>query len=101
MYDIRWIRENPEAFDDGLARRGLPPQSAELIALDAPEYFLQIATRDHLAPIVRALVDARTDMQRSVVTVYSTMHLWTREQSLTGVKEIANEVRRALRQRLS
>jgi seryl-tRNA synthetase len=34
MHDIKWIRENPEAFDRGLARRGLPPQSAELIALD-------------------------------------------------------------------
>ena len=34
MFDIRWIRENPEAFDKGLARRGLQPQSASLIALD-------------------------------------------------------------------
>ena len=34
MFDIRWIRENPEAFDKGLARRGLEPQSASLIALD-------------------------------------------------------------------
>src|SRR3954466_77689 len=34
MHDIRWIRQNPEAFDRGLARRGLPAQSAELIALD-------------------------------------------------------------------
>ncbi len=34
MHDIRLIRENPEAFDAGLARRGLPPRSAELIALD-------------------------------------------------------------------
>src|SRR5438046_8551006 len=34
MHDIKWIRENPEAFDRGLARRSLPPQFAELIALD-------------------------------------------------------------------
>jgi len=34
MHDIRWIRENPDAFDRGLKRRGLEPQSAELIALD-------------------------------------------------------------------
>src|SRR3954447_15297665 len=34
MHDIKWIRENPEAFDRGLARRGLPPESAKLIALD-------------------------------------------------------------------
>ncbi len=35
MYDIRWIRDNPEAFDEGLRRRGVPPRSEELIALDA------------------------------------------------------------------
>jgi seryl-tRNA synthetase len=34
MHDIKWIRDNPEAFDRGLARRGLPAQSASLIALD-------------------------------------------------------------------
>ena len=34
MHDIRLIRENPEAFDAGLARRGLPAQATSLIALD-------------------------------------------------------------------
>ncbi len=34
MHDIRSIRENPEGFDTGLARRGLAPQSAALLALD-------------------------------------------------------------------
>ncbi|MFO6428663.1 serine--tRNA ligase [Erythrobacter sp. W302b] len=34
MHDIRLIRDNPEAFDAGLSRRGLPPQAASLIALD-------------------------------------------------------------------
>ncbi len=34
MYDIKWIRESPDAFDRGLARRHLEPLSARLIALD-------------------------------------------------------------------
>ncbi|KEQ52803.1 serine--tRNA ligase [Sphingobium chlorophenolicum] len=34
MHDIRFLRENPAAFDAGLARRGLEPLSAELLALD-------------------------------------------------------------------
>lgn len=34
MYDIKWIRENAEAFDNGLRRRGLEPLSASLLALD-------------------------------------------------------------------
>lgn len=34
MHDIRFIREDPQAFDAGLARRGLDPAAAELLALD-------------------------------------------------------------------
>ncbi len=34
MFDIKWIRENPDAFDAGLAKRGLDPASASLIDLD-------------------------------------------------------------------
>src|SRR5712672_3043723 len=34
MHDIKWIRENPDAFDRGLARRGLPPESKRLLAID-------------------------------------------------------------------
>jgi seryl-tRNA synthetase len=39
VFDIRWIRDNPEAFDAGLAKRGISPGgdvafAAELIALD-------------------------------------------------------------------
>jgi seryl-tRNA synthetase len=34
MYDIKWIRENAEAFDTGLKRRGLEPLSSSLLALD-------------------------------------------------------------------
>lgn len=34
MHDIRFIRENPDRFDAGLARRGLAPQAAALLAID-------------------------------------------------------------------
>ncbi|MGB6734038.1 MAG: serine--tRNA ligase [Xanthobacteraceae bacterium] len=34
MPDIRFIRDNPGAFDAGLARRGLPGEAKRLIALD-------------------------------------------------------------------
>ena len=34
MHDIKWIRENPAAFDRGLERRGLPAESGKLLALD-------------------------------------------------------------------
>jgi seryl-tRNA synthetase len=34
MHDIRAIRENPAQFDAALARRGLPAQSAAILAID-------------------------------------------------------------------
>jgi seryl-tRNA synthetase len=34
MHDIKWIRDNPEAFDRGLRRRGLPGEAHRLIELD-------------------------------------------------------------------
>ncbi|MGH6856632.1 MAG: serine--tRNA ligase [Methylocella sp.] len=34
MYDIKWIRDNAKAFDEGLSRRGLKPEAARLLALD-------------------------------------------------------------------
>jgi seryl-tRNA synthetase len=35
MHDIKLIRDDPAAFDNGLRRRGLPPQSAEALKRDA------------------------------------------------------------------
>ncbi|MDP9837936.1 seryl-tRNA synthetase [Neorhizobium huautlense] len=34
MLDIKWIRENPQALDAALAKRGAEPQAASLVALD-------------------------------------------------------------------
>ena len=41
MHDIKAIRDNPDAFDRGLARRGLAPMSSDLLKIDA-------ARRDHV-----------------------------------------------------
>ncbi|MEL7171996.1 MAG: serine--tRNA ligase, partial [Pseudomonadota bacterium] len=35
MHDIRFIRENPEAFDKALMRRGGEGASAEILEIDA------------------------------------------------------------------
>jgi len=43
MYDIRWIREEPEAFDAALKRRGLAALSGEILALDAKRREAQTA----------------------------------------------------------
>jgi seryl-tRNA synthetase len=43
MHDIRLIRDNPEAFDAALARRGVEPVAARLLLLDAGRR--EVATR--------------------------------------------------------
>ncbi|MBW3098125.1 serine--tRNA ligase [Pseudohoeflea coraliihabitans] len=48
MLDIKWIRDNPEALDRGLKKRGAGAQAAELIAADEKR---------------RALVQSLQDMQ--------------------------------------
>ncbi len=35
MFDAKWIREHPDAFDAGLQRRGLEPASGRIIDIDA------------------------------------------------------------------
>ncbi|MEM1200536.1 MAG: serine--tRNA ligase, partial [Pseudomonadota bacterium] len=47
MFDIKWIRENPEAFDAGLARRGVGPTSQDVLKLDQ-------ARRDHVQKLQEA-----------------------------------------------
>jgi seryl-tRNA synthetase len=49
MHDIRWIRENPEEFDRGLARRGLAPRAAEVLALDQRWRAFETAAQESLA----------------------------------------------------
>ncbi len=34
MFDLKWIRENSEAFDEGLKKRGMAPLSADVLKID-------------------------------------------------------------------
>lgn len=34
MFDVKWIRDNPEAFDAGLAKRALAPASQDVLKID-------------------------------------------------------------------
>ncbi len=47
MFDIKWIRDNAEAFDAGLKKRGLAPVSKTLLELDE-------ARRQHLTRLQEA-----------------------------------------------
>jgi seryl-tRNA synthetase len=49
MHDIKAIRENPEAFDAGLARRGLAALSPSLLAIDQHKREVQNKLQDMLS----------------------------------------------------
>ena len=49
MHDIRFIRDNPQAFDAGLRRRGLEPMSAAILELDAKRRTAQTRAQEMLA----------------------------------------------------
>ena len=49
MHDIKSIRAEPAAFDAALARRGIAPASARLLALDAELRGLQTTQQEALA----------------------------------------------------
>jgi len=49
MHDIRFIRDEPQAFDAALARRGLAPMSSDLIALDEKRRAIATALQEQQA----------------------------------------------------
>ncbi|MCZ4288516.1 serine--tRNA ligase [Hoeflea alexandrii] len=58
MLDIKWIRENPEALDAALAKRGAEAQSGQLIALDE-------ARRSHVGAL-QALQERRNAASKEI-----------------------------------
>ncbi|MBV8549109.1 MAG: serine--tRNA ligase [Alphaproteobacteria bacterium] len=64
MHDIRFIRENPEAFDKGLARRGLSTVSPEILAFDAERRATQTSLQE--------LQAKRNDVSRKIGEVKRT-----------------------------
>ncbi|HUC63138.1 MAG TPA: serine--tRNA ligase, partial [Alphaproteobacteria bacterium] len=58
MHDLKGIRDDPAAFDRGLASRGLAPASSEILALDAKRRAAQTAAQELLAK--------RNDLSRQV-----------------------------------
>jgi seryl-tRNA synthetase len=61
MHDIRFIRENPAAFDAALSRRGLAGMSAELLAIDEARRARILAAETAAAAQNAASKEARGD----------------------------------------
>jgi seryl-tRNA synthetase len=95
MHDIRFIRETPDAFDAGLARRGLAPRSAELLALDEKRRALiteaQIAQarRNEVSKAIgaaKARRDDPTDLMAEVAALKERMPAIDAEEKAAGVE---------------
>src|SRR5262245_28825081 len=78
MHDIRWIRDNPEAFDRALARRGLPGQAAALSALD-----------DRRRELVQSVQEAQTRRNAASKEIAAAMGAGDRARADTLKAEVA------------
>ena len=63
MIDLRWLREQPDAFDRALARRGQPPAAAAMLELDAARRAIETAAAggpgDPQPPVARDRAEVR------------------------------------------
>ena len=78
MFDIKWIRDNAQEFDNAMVRRGLDPQSVGLIELDEKRRQLQFeaqeiqAERNKLSKEVGALKAKGEDAEDLIAKVSRT-----------------------------
>jgi seryl-tRNA synthetase len=49
VFDLRWLRDHPAEFDAALGRRGQPPSSASILALDSERRRLETALQENQA----------------------------------------------------
>jgi seryl-tRNA synthetase len=84
MFDLRWIRDHPDAFDRSLARRGEDPLSAQILEIDAHRRAAQTRLQEMQErrnatskEIGAAMKDGRTDeaerLKSEVAEIKSTM----------------------------
>lgn len=80
MHDIRWIRDNPEAFDAALKRRGAEPLAEALISLDEKR-------RQHIAK-VQVAQERRNAASKEIGKAMASKDSETAEKLKAEVSEI-------------
>ncbi len=103
MHDIRVIRENPEAFDQGLARRGAAAGAAEILELDSRRR--AVATRMQEAQgrrneaskaIGQAMAKGETELADALKTEVAEL-----KQALPGLEDEDRQLSADLAERLA
>ncbi|WP_010216711.1 serine--tRNA ligase [Sphingomonas sp. PAMC 26621] len=103
MHDIRLIRDNPAAFDAALARRGVAPVAAELVALDerhralTTESQLALARRNEASKAIGAAKAAKDEVTSAALME----EVATLKQRLPALEAEAKTLGDALQERLA
>ena len=63
MHDLRWIRENPDAFDNALARRGIDAAAQLILELDE--------TRRRIQTDLQAMQEQRNAASKEIASAMS------------------------------
>ncbi|HLY46024.1 MAG TPA: serine--tRNA ligase [Stellaceae bacterium] len=96
MHDLRWIRENPEQFDRGLARRFLAPRAAEVLALDREWRALETAAQESQATRNRLSREVGAAKKRGEAIDELLIQIARREAIEAGAATRAAELRQYL-----
>jgi seryl-tRNA synthetase len=96
MHDIRLIRDDPQAFDAGLARRGLEPLSAQVLAADASVRALQteiqasLARRNEASKLIgQAMARGDKNMAEALKAEVATLKTSLPEKENAGREQLA------------
>lgn len=80
MLDIKWIRENPEAFDEALAKRSAESQSSRILALDEER-------RQHISK-VQVAQERRNAASKEIGKAMATKDMETADKLKAEVAEL-------------
>jgi seryl-tRNA synthetase len=94
MHDLRWIRENPDEFDAGLARRGLPPRAAAVLARDKEWRALETEAQESQAMRNRLSREVGAAKKRGEAIDELLIQIARREAIEAGAASRAAELRR-------
>ena len=104
MHDIKSIRDNPQAFDAGLKRRGLAPLSAALLAIDESRRTAILASelaqarRNAASKEIGEAKKNKDDARASALMAEVTELKTTMPQQEAAVKTAEDELKTALAQ---
>jgi len=103
MFDPKWIRENPAAFDAGLEKRGLGPGSAAILEIDARHRGLvtalqELQTRRNEASKQIGAAKGRGEDAGDLIAEVTAIkeEMQAKEQTLQGAQAILDDMLQGL-----